>query len=395
MSVSLFRFALRSPLMIALIWLNSAISRAGDAEATPLRVGVILALTGDRAIYGQPQLEAIRRYFLEVNDAGGIDGRKVDLLVHDSAGLPETVARHMEELAADEKVLAVLTGETTTSALGAREPAAQWGIPTLCTGATADVVTADHEWMFRCLFTDSFQGLAMARFLYEHKEIAKVGLVYDPEIMYSEGLAESFRKEFARLGGQVIDTPISADTTIARYIEILTEMAASDVGAVFAPLYVEAAGQLVRAAARMDYKSIICGGDAWDSDSLFAGGGRRLAGSFFATLPFNRDADDQSRAFVKKTVEWGYANPDKDLVVGYDAATMLTVAMQGARTRDEVRAGLAGLRDLVLVGGNLVRMKDGNAIRSVGIVEIVAGEGGNQADPPQIIIVPEGSATPQ
>ena len=389
MNVSSFRFAFWLPLMVAITWANSVVSHAGDAEAAPLRVGVTLALTGDREIYGLPQLEAIRRCILEINVAGGIDGRKVELLVRDNAGLSETVAKQVEEFAADATVLAVLTGETTASAMGAREPAARLGIPILCTGATADVVTTDHEWMFRCLFTDSFQGLAMARFLYEHKEITKVGLVYDSEITYSEGLAESFRKEFERLGGQVIDASVSTGTTIARYMEILTEMAASDVGAVFAPLYVEAAGQLVRAAARMDFKPILCGGDAWDNDSLFAGGGRRLAGSFFTTLHFNRDADERSRAFVRKTVEWGYANPDKDLVVGYDTATMLTVAMRGTKTRDEVRAGLAGLRDLALVGGNLVRMEDGNAIRSVGIVEIVAGESGNRADPPRIVIVPE------
>jgi len=86
------------------------------ADATPIKVGAIFAVTGGASFLGAPEAKTVEMFVEKVNQAGGVNGRKIEMLIRDSAGKPENAISLAKQLIDEDKVLAILgpsnSGET-------------------------------------------------------------------------------------------------------------------------------------------------------------------------------------------------------------------------------------------------------------------------------------------
>src|SRR5688572_16088773 len=85
----------------------SALSLASAQGTGPIKVGVLIALSGPAAAYGAEERRAIEAVTNRVNAEGGIKGRKIELIVRDTKTNPTEAARLANQVIADDKVIAI------------------------------------------------------------------------------------------------------------------------------------------------------------------------------------------------------------------------------------------------------------------------------------------------
>src|SRR5690606_10476845 len=82
--------------------------------ADPIKIGVLVALSGPAAAYGSEERRAVEAVAKRVNDQGGINGRPIELVIRDTKTNPTEAARLANQVILDEKVVAII-GATTGS----------------------------------------------------------------------------------------------------------------------------------------------------------------------------------------------------------------------------------------------------------------------------------------
>ena len=178
-----------------------ALAAASSPAQDVIKVGEFAALTGGSASFGQSSHKGTALAFDELNSAGGVLGKKFKLITEDdqsAAGQPATIVR---KLIAQDKVIAVL-GEVRSSATLEAAPICQQAkIPLISPAATNPKVTEVGDYISRVCFTDSFQGMVMAKFTLS-KGFKKVAVLTDVKSDYSIGLAEFFQKALVAGGGE-------------------------------------------------------------------------------------------------------------------------------------------------------------------------------------------------
>jgi branched-chain amino acid transport system substrate-binding protein len=119
--------------------LAAAALHAGAAEKPPLKIGALFAVTGGAAYLGAPEARTLEMMVEDLNAKGGIDGRKVQLVLKDTASDPAKAVSFARQLMDEEKVFAII-GPTTTGETMAVKPIAEEGKTILLSCASADVI---------------------------------------------------------------------------------------------------------------------------------------------------------------------------------------------------------------------------------------------------------------
>src|SRR5690606_27626291 len=132
----------------------------------------------------------------QINEAGGVDGKKIKLIKYDNKSEPAEATTLANKLINQDKVIAIL-GPATSGSFKAEIPVAEkHKVPVISGSATADDVTVDDsglkEYAFRICFNDSYQGTAMANYAIEKLGKTKAVIIMVSSNDYSKGLAESF-----------------------------------------------------------------------------------------------------------------------------------------------------------------------------------------------------------
>ncbi|GAA3704565.1 ABC transporter substrate-binding protein [Arthrobacter ginkgonis] len=126
-------------------------SSSGAAEAGTYKVGVLVGLTGAYAALGEPEKKAIELYFDKVNADGGIDGKKVELVVLDSATDEATSVNQLRKLATQEQVVAVLGPSSTGESVAIRSFANSLKVPVIALASGDNIIQPADEakYMFK------------------------------------------------------------------------------------------------------------------------------------------------------------------------------------------------------------------------------------------------------
>ena len=215
----------------------------GGEESDTIKIGVNYELSGAVATYGQSSLDGVELAIEEVNAAGGVLGKQIELVTIDNKSDAAEVVSVATRLMTEEGVCAVI-GPATSGNFKAELPIAlENGIPVISGSATANDVTegATQEYTFRICFSDDFQGVAMANYAAKTLGAKKVAVVQDKSSDYAEGLAASFVATFEELGGEVVaqEAYTAGDTD---FNAILTSLASKEFDAIWLPGYYQEVG---------------------------------------------------------------------------------------------------------------------------------------------------------
>ena len=168
---------------------------AGDAvfaEEDPIMIGVISPNTGALAAYGTGIVMGADLAVEEINAAGGILGREVQLIKTDDQSDPTECLNSFNSLVA--KGIGLIVGSATSGCTSAITDAAnEEEVCILSPTATADSITTEDDFIFRACYADSFQGAIAAAYA-KQAGFDRVGIVYCAADVYSKGLFDSFSK---------------------------------------------------------------------------------------------------------------------------------------------------------------------------------------------------------
>jgi len=343
-----------------------------------VRLGAFMALTGDTAQYGISALNGLRMAVEEVNAAGGVGGRRVELIVQDTrsdAAETEVVVRRL----AEEARVHALVGEVVSSrSLVAARVAQAAGVPMLTPSATSPDVTAVGDYVFRSCYTDTFQGAALSHFAIGSLSALRAAVLVDRDQGYSVELARLIREEFERRGGKVVAEQEYHEGAADFSVQV-AEVGAARPDVVFIPGYYLEAGLLARQAREVGIDVPLVGGDGWDSPRLYEIGGDALAGGFFSTHFSAEDTDPRVQRFVADYRRLFGSAPDSFAATAYDAARIMLDAVSRASSleRRAIRDSLAATRDFPGVTGTVTFNAERNALKPVVVVRI--GDNGRQS----------------
>jgi branched-chain amino acid transport system substrate-binding protein len=128
--------------------LHPALAQSG----APIKIGVLIALSGPAAAYGAEERRAIEAATEQVNAAGGINGRKIELVVRDTKTNPTEAARLAGQVIADDKVIAIIGATTGSETLAFADTAMRAGVPMfpmVGTPSVTDPAQPFSKWIFR------------------------------------------------------------------------------------------------------------------------------------------------------------------------------------------------------------------------------------------------------
>src|ERR687890_909278 len=165
-----------------------------------------MSLTGSTAQFGISSTDGIKMAAEEVNTAGGINGKQVELLVQDDRSDAQEAATIVTKFVTQDGVHAIL-GEVASSRSIAAAPIAQNAkVPLLTPSSTNPDVTKKGDYIFRSCFIDPYQGAAIAQFAAKSLGKKRAALMVDRKNDYSTGLEKAINEVFTRFGGKIVAT---------------------------------------------------------------------------------------------------------------------------------------------------------------------------------------------
>jgi branched-chain amino acid transport system substrate-binding protein len=141
-------------MMMVVLALSLVATPAVMAET--LKVGAILAVTGPAAFLGGPEVRTIEMLADEVNQAGGINGNKIELIVKDSGGSPEKAISFAKQLIEEEQVVAVIGPSTSGESMAVKKLFEESRTPLLSCAAAEVIVNPVASYVFKTPQSDSF-----------------------------------------------------------------------------------------------------------------------------------------------------------------------------------------------------------------------------------------------
>ena len=321
---------------------------AGDAvfaEEDPIMIGVISPNTGALAAYGTGIVMGADLAVEEINAAGGILGREVQLIKTDDQSDPTECLNSFNSLVA--KGIGLIVGSATSGCTSAITDAAnEEEVCILSPTATADSITTEDDFIFRACYADSFQGAIAAAYA-KQAGFDRVGIVYCAADVYSKGLFDSFSKACEEYGIEVAAAQSSASLDVQDYTNQFAAMVNAGVEFVYAPYYYDVIGPYVVPQARAaGYTGIIMGADGYDTtpDYVVAGADLTAFNNVYWTNHYDpSDTSEKVSSFVK-AFEAKYGSiPSAFGATGYDGVYMCKQAIAAAGSEDAkaVRDSLA------------------------------------------------------
>jgi branched-chain amino acid transport system substrate-binding protein len=350
--------------------------KKSGSDSDAIRVGEYASLTGREATFGISSHEGTLMAIEEINAAGGVLGRRLELLTEDTqckAGEPATV---VNKLITREGVVAVLGEVASSRSLEAAPICQQNRIPMISPSSTNPDVTRTGDYIFRVCFIDPFQGTVMANFASKTLKLKRVAIFTDVKSDYSKGLARFFKERFVANGGEIV-VELDFNGGDKDFKAQLTTIKAANPDGVFVPGYYTECALISVQAKQLGLTVPLFGGDGWESEKLFEIGGQAVEGNYLSTHYHPAVGTELSRKFVENyRKRWNGKTPDALAACGYDSALILADAIKRAGTTEsaKLRDAIAATRNFPAVTGTITINESRDATKPAVILEVKGGK---------------------
>lgn len=347
------------------------------ADGDTIKVGGLLEMTGGSASFGISGKNGIDLALKKINEKGVLGGKKLSLVVADTKSEASEATNGMQKLISQDKVVAVI-GPNQSSAViasGAINNGAK--VVDITPMGTNPDVTIDPKtkqvkpYSFRTCFIDPFQGTVMASFASNELKVKKAAIYIDNTSDYAKGLAQFFKENFVKNGGQIVieEAYLQKDTD---FKSTLTKIKAAQPDFIYIPGYYQEVGLIVKQAREMGINVPMAGGDGWDSAKLPEIAGKAaLENTFFSSLYSPDDTSDLNKEFVAEYKKAYNTNPDVFAALAYDSALLVAKAIEDAGSADpaKIAEAMAKIKGFKGVSGEVTFNEHHNPIKSAVIIE--------------------------
>ncbi len=353
-----------------------SITGCNKNSGNEILIGEYSSLTGPNATFGISSNNGLKLAVEELNNSGGLLGKKVKLITYDDQGKPSEAQTVVQRLIKNDNVVAVI-GEVASSNSKAGAPICQQNkIPMITPASTNPEVTAIGDYIFRVCFIDPFQATVVSKFILNTLKLKRVALLKDVKNAYSTGLADFFEKEFKDMGGEIVEVQ-SFSAGDKDFKAQLTSIKAQNPEAIFIPAYYTDVNLISIQAREIGLTCPLIGSDGWESEKLTEGKAKdALEGCYFSTHVSTENPDPKIQEFIAKYKAKYNSMPDAMSFLAYDAGLILFEAIRKAGTTnpEKVKDELAKIKDFSGVTGKITINAQRNAVKPAVILEIKDGK---------------------
>ena len=300
-------------------------------DATTVKIGGIGPLTGAYANYGLSEKNGAELAVKEINEAGGIAGKQIELSYQDSQGESESAVNAYGKLmdwGMEVSLGCVLSGENASVVAAARDD----DVLLITPSGSADKCIDGNDKAFRVCFYDSYQGAAAAQYIKDNNMVDTVGILYQSDNDYSVGLYNAFVAKCGELGITIAETQTFTSSTSTDFSTQVNALVASGAKLVFIPIYAEEASTfLTQARGKFAGDVYFFGADGLDGILGKVEQDPTIANNVLMLTPFSADNPAENvQSFVKKYQEAYGATPDQFAADAYDAIYVIKAAVEKA-----------------------------------------------------------------
>jgi branched-chain amino acid transport system substrate-binding protein len=184
---------MKTPTRAALAALAVTMAAGPAAAEEPIKIGALLSVTGPASFLGAPEARTLEMLVEELNAAGGIAGRKVQLLVKDTGGDPAKAISFAKQLIDEEQVFAIIGPATSGETMAVKKIADDARTPLLSCAAAEAIVNPVSPWVFKTAQKDSHAILKI------FAEMKKAGVTRVGLLSSNTGFGKAGREAIAKL----------------------------------------------------------------------------------------------------------------------------------------------------------------------------------------------------
>lgn len=360
-------------------------SKTGSNEITIAFIG---NTTGDYAMYGLPVRNSVAMFFEKLNAAGGINGKKINLLEYDDKGDP-TEAVNAYNLAKSNGATAIIGSVLTGPTVALSDVTYEDNMPEITASATSPKVTLMEPDdpnsevktnVFRTCFLDPFQGEKMAKYSSEVYGAKTIAIFYKNGSDYSEAIVGGVEAKLSEYGLSIVSREAFAAGDVD-YKAQMTNIAASNPDVVLMPIYYGEAGLAITALRAAGCNAPVIGGDGFGSVVNYASAAD-LEGTIYMS-GYAPGTDTVAQFEADYAAKYGTPVPNMFASLAWDASLIMAEALKAAEAAG-LEAGTAAYKQAVIdavkgmnafegITGSYTFNKTNDPVKSVAIIKISGG----------------------
>jgi branched-chain amino acid transport system substrate-binding protein len=361
--------------LIAALFAPTACTRRTGNCADPggnIKIGVYGDLSGQTSSFGQSTRNGSQMAADEINAAGGINGRQIQLVIEDDQGEPGKAATVVAKLINQDQVRALIGEVASSNSIAAAPNAQENKVPMISPSSTNPKVTQIGDYIFRVCFIDPFQGEVMAKFAANTLKAKKAAILFDSNSDYSKGLVQFFKAAFTKLGGQIVAEKAYAQRD-RDFKGQLTDIRDLNPDVIYVPGYYQEVGVIAKQTKQLGIKAPLLGGDGWDSPQLWDLGGDSLNGNYISNHYSVDDPSPVIQDFVKRfKAKYNGLAPDALAALAYDAMMVLadSIKRAGGTECAALRDAIAHTTNFKGITGTISLNAERNAVKPAVVLEL-------------------------
>ena len=325
--------------LMALVWPVPAM-----AAKDVVKVGLSAPITGDWAEYGADFKRSVTMVIDKVNKAGGIQGKKIELVIADSRGDAKEAVLIAEKFVADPDIVAQIGDFSSSCSMAAAPIYEKAKMVQISPTTSHQDWTKKGDYMFRVVATQGYEGPYNARWAVKDLGKKKIATIY---INNDWGVDANkyFVAEAKNLGAEIVAE--EAFTTGEKdFAAILTKLKKLNPELIYLPTFYADASAILTQAKRAHFKPLVMANSSLFSEKTIELGGDAVEGIIIPANYFSTDPRPAAQAFTKEYRAAYNMEPNQFAALAYDAASLLVAAMQkvGVEDRAKIRQGLVELK---------------------------------------------------
>ncbi|HEX7372874.1 MAG TPA: ABC transporter substrate-binding protein [Thermodesulfobacteriota bacterium] len=352
-----------------------------SSAADEILVGNASSLTGTAAQYGISTYEGLEVAMEEINAAGGILGKKIQILKGDDSGDPRQAVNVVQKFITKDKVLVIIGAELTGTTRVTGPISNQGQMVQFTASATGAGLTDNLPYVFRNALPEAYAIPFVVDAAKKKFKMGSVVILTSYNLDYSVDLTKIYEKALSASGIKVQDKISYAEGDIDFSAQVSKIKALKPEAVVMTGYYQESA-QLMIEMRKQGINCPILGSNGFNDPKILDLAGKAMEGSAWASGFFPDNPDPRVRKFVAKVQEKYKKKPNQFHAQAYDALWIIAEAIKRAgvtestpENRTKIRDALSRIEKFPGVSGtHTFRAGKGDAEKSVFILTLRDGK---------------------
>lgn len=347
---------------------------SSKTQATTIKIGAVLPLTGPLAYIAQQLENGMNLAMSQVNAAGGVNGKKMELEVQDNLGSASNSVSAFRALLQRDPNLQIVISTHSPLSLPLRPLAEQDHVLLVATVVSYPAFTKGYHYVLRDFVSSRVESAMMAKFLVTEKKVTTAAVLYVGDD-YGRGAFTDFSNTFDGLGGKIVASD-QFEQSASDFRSIIAKALVSKPAAVYIVGRERSLAAALVQLKESGYSGIVATTISLNAETVLKQGGKALDGVYFTDIRYFPDnpQDAKTRDFVRE-YKAKYGDPHNYVAVyGYDIIHYLANAIaKGGYSADGVRRALVGAK-LSLVRGDVTVPTDLDIQTPLRVVQVQGGK---------------------